>query len=177
MASQTTSSSRSCYACVMALGMILVGMTGCSSTYTVKVDAIRTPEAAPRRTYQIVPADAGRSWSDPTFQEAARLVDRALEMNGLFAASRPEWADMIIELDVGIGQRRLVSVPDNEARDSGAVAIYVPDRQGGTLGESTGTYIPTAALTRVISVWECELRTPDHLAARLDVSLGGYVDE
>lgn len=164
--------------------ILLAGATGCSSVYTVKVDAIRTPEVAPRRTYHLV-ATEGASDTDPLMIEAKRLVDRALEMNGLFAASRPEWADMVIELDLGIGQRRLISVPDTSARDSGAVAIFVPNREGGSITESTGTYLPTAALTRVIAVWEKRLsllacensptpRNPVHSGAelwRVDVAI------
>ncbi len=141
-------------AAVLILGL---GLGGCSHVYTVKVDAIRTPEVAPRRSYHLVSADPARATTDAAFIEAAAMVDRAMESNGLFAASRPEWADMIVELDFGVSQRRFVSVPDTTARDSGAVAIYVPDKAGGSLAESSGAYIPTAALTRIVTVWEKHL--------------------
>ncbi|MBE2214493.1 MAG: hypothetical protein IAE82_11535 [Opitutaceae bacterium] len=162
---------------------LLIG--GCAQVYTVKVDAIRTPELAPRRSYHLVPADPTRGTSDPSFAEARTMVDRALEMHGLMAASRPEWADMIIEIDYGIGQRRLVSAPDPSAHDAGAATVFLPDRTGDTVGSTTGTQVPGTAFTRVIAVWEKHLSlvacensptssAPNHAGAelwRVDVSV------
>jgi len=172
---------------LISLALLCGGLTfaGCSQVYTVKVDAMRTPEVAPRRTYHLVAADPGRNSTDPMFAEAAAMVDRALEARGYFAASHPEWADMIIKLDYGIGQRRLISAPDPSARDAGVSTIFLPDRSGDTVASTPGTQVPGTAFTRVIAVWEkhlslvaCEnspiARHPDQAGAelwRVDVSV------
>lgn len=145
--------------CSSALALLCLGLTlaGCSQVYSVKVEAMRTPEVAPRRTYHLVAADPTRAATDPTFAETAAMVDRALEAHGLFAASRPEWADMVVKLDYGIGQRRLVSAPDPSAQDVGLATIFLPDRAGDTVGSTAGSQIPSTAFTRVIAVWEKHL--------------------
>lgn len=130
---------------------------GCAQVYTVKVDAIRTPEVAPRRSYHLVAADPERAAADPAIAEAMVLAGRALDASGLFAASRPEWADMIVTLDLGISHRRLVAVPDPKADDGGATSVYLPDRGSGTVGESTGSNVSPQQIKRIIAVWEKRL--------------------
>jgi len=130
---------------------------GCGQVYDVRVDAMRTPEVAPRQTFLLVAADPARDAADPTFAQAIQLVERALETHGLVAASRAEWADMVIALDFGIGQRRLVTAPEASGRDAGIASVYLPDRSGDAVDATPGIQVPGTAFTRVVAVWEKHL--------------------
>ena len=131
--------------------------TGCSHVYTVKVDALRTPEIAPRHSYLLVAADPESQAADPLFLQAQQAVAQVLDQHGLIPASRPEWADMVIELDLAVGHKRFVAVPDPAARDAAASAVYLPDRGAASVGEGTGVVAPPSAQKRVLAVWEKRL--------------------
>lgn len=170
---------------VLAVATLSIGLVGCSHVHTVKVDAIRAPEHAPRRTFHVVAADSAAPTDAGTFAAARAMVDRALEMNGLFPASRPEWADVIVELRLEMSPMRLIAEPDTRFADDGATMIFYPDGSGGSLTETSGYYVPAASLKRLVPVWEKRLsllacenlptpRNPQHPGAelwRVDVSV------
>lgn len=157
MKSHQSAFSRRAPKATLGFGLLAMLLGGCTQVYTVKVDSIRTPEVAPRRSYHLVPADPALAAADPCFDETRVMVDRALEAHGLMAASCPEWADMVIELDYGMGQRRLISAVDPSARDAGAATVFLPDHAGDSIETTTGTQVPSTAFTRVIAVWEKHL--------------------
>lgn len=130
---------------------------GCSHVYTVKVDALRTPEVAPRHSYLLVAADPESQPATAVFQQAQQAVALVLDQHGLIPASRPEWADMVIELDLTVGHKRFVAVPDPTARDATATAVYLPNRGAGTVDEGSGVLAPPSAQKRVLAVWEKRL--------------------
>lgn len=132
-------------------------LAGCGQVYAVKVDALRTAERAPRRTYHLVAAESGLALQVPRQAEVMEAVGRALDESGLFAASRAEWADMVVEVDLGIGPRRMIAVPDRQAADAAATAIYLPDRGGATVADSSGVQAPANQVKRVVFVWEKRL--------------------
>lgn len=137
--------------------LLLVVLSGCSHVYPVKVDAMRTDEVAPRRTYHIVAADPGAAASEPTFAEARIMVARVLDDHGFLPASRPEWADMIVELDLQISRKRFISVTDPTARDHAATAVFLPDRGADTAAGTSGIQAPPSTLKRVVAMWEKQL--------------------
>lgn len=147
----------------------LVGLCpGCAHVYTVKVDALRSPDPAPRRTYRIESLIPERPTTDPHYAEVTALIESALGARGLFPASCAEWADMVVEIDYGVGPRRLKAVHDGYSEYGDAVGVFFPNRGGDKIGEANGIYIPTAAMKRVVAVWEKKLS----LAAR-ENTMGG----
>jgi len=139
----------------LALCAVAGWLSGCATTYDVKVTALRSPEAAPCRTYRLVSAVEGRETYDPQYPSVAAVVEQALAAHGLFAASRPEWADIVVKVDFGVGPCRLKKTA--EPGDGGASMIYYPDKSSGPISESTGTIVPASALKRVNVVWEKRL--------------------
>jgi hypothetical protein len=130
-------------------------LAGCAHTYDVKVTALRSPEVAPCRTYRLVSAVEGREAYDPQFPRVAAWVEDALAARGMFAASRPEWADVEVRVDFGVGLWRLKAVPDG---DEGAAAmVFTPASGAGPVSESTGTLVPASALRRVVASQEKHL--------------------
>ena len=142
----STRSSRHAHwiAASLALAALLSG--GCTQVYKVKVDAMRTPEVAPRRSYHLVAADHGLGSVDPVNAQARESVARALDESGLFAASRPEWADMIIVYDISVSPIRFVAQPDPTLRDAAATTVFRPDEGGGAVADCTGAQLPATAL-------------------------------
>jgi hypothetical protein len=84
----------------------------------------------------------------------------------MHAASTPEWADIEIRLDFGVGVPRLKAEAASE--DSRGAMVFIPRRDGSVLTEATGDYVPACALKTVISVQEKRLS----LVAR-ENSMGG----
>ncbi|MFZ9748140.1 MAG: hypothetical protein ACO3G4_16100 [Opitutaceae bacterium] len=88
---------------------------GCATTYELKVDSVAKPKAENAISYEIrnknplVAADSLR------YKEAANLVKTGLSGRGLYEAPGNVKADMVIDLDYGVGppqvRRETVSEP------------------------------------------------------------------
>lgn len=85
----------------------LVALSGCTRTYSVKVDAIHNPQVVGGHSFKIVGKQAGMDETDPAFRQASRLVKTALSGHGMYEAPEPDEAEVVVEIDYGIGPRRL----------------------------------------------------------------------
>jgi hypothetical protein len=88
---------------VISMGVLLF-LSGCATTYTLKVDAITNPETAETnpQSYIIVNKNPDVDESDLRYQETKEWVKTALSGKGLYEAPNVESADMIIELEYGM---------------------------------------------------------------------------
>ncbi len=90
---------------------ILTGVSflfiGCSTNYSFKVDAISNSEIAKLYSYKIVSGNDEISEDDLKFKEVARFVKTALSGKGLYEAPSYKSAEMIIDINYGIGEPKV----------------------------------------------------------------------
>jgi len=91
-----------------------LGFTGCAHTYNVKVDALCNPNVTAGTSYRIVPHDDVKADFDPVYAEALQLVEAALASRGYYSAANPRDAEMVVEVDLGIGSKRKRAIDDPE---------------------------------------------------------------
>ena len=88
---------------------------GCATTHELKVDAIAKPKAENAISYEIRNKNPLVADDSLRYKEAANLVKTGLSGRGLFEAPANVKADMVIDLDYGVGQpqvrRETVSEP------------------------------------------------------------------
>ena len=88
---------------------------GCATSYEVKVDALAKPNAADAISYQILNRNREVREDSLRYKEAASLVRTALSGKGMYEAHDAEKADIVVEMDYGIGppqsKRETVSDP------------------------------------------------------------------
>jgi len=88
--------------CVLSAALL----SGCATTYDLKVDAIDNPEANHGVSYRIAHQNPEGGETDLRAKEAAEWVKTALSGKGLYEAESMESADMIIELEYGMEEPR-----------------------------------------------------------------------
>ena len=77
----------------IALVPIMLALTaGCSSTYSFRVHAISNPESTGHQSFKIVTSDANLSSGDLQFRELSEYVKTALSGRGLYEAPNFESA-------------------------------------------------------------------------------------
>lgn len=84
-------------------------LAGCTSVYDVKVEALARPQARlnEAKSYRIkAPADAGAA-STLRRTEIANHLRTALSAHGLYEAPDPQSADLVVEIECGIGPERM----------------------------------------------------------------------
>lgn len=89
--------------------MASLAFAGCTSVYQVKVEALARPGAvtANATSYRIKePVGAGSSGSLRQ-KEIANHIRTALSAHGWYEAPNPEAADLVVEIDYGIGPERV----------------------------------------------------------------------
>lgn len=119
-----------------AIAFAAVGIVGCAQVYDVRVDAIARPEAMGGRSFRIVAKQPALETSDPHYLQAAQLVRNALEGHGMYEAPRPEDADVVVEIDYGVGPQR------TKIRSEG-----VPPPMTGTMAAQQAILGPPSPLT------------------------------
>ncbi|MBN1404368.1 MAG: hypothetical protein JW942_07900 [Opitutales bacterium] len=95
--------------CLFVLA-VAVFASACTSVSTFKVDAISAPQQIVGRSYRLIPANPETSPKDLRFMEAERYVRTALAAQGYTPVQGEQGADMVITLDVAIGE------PENVTR-------------------------------------------------------------
>lgn len=101
-------------ACALAalVGLLLAG---CTTTHVVKVDSLAKPKAENSISYEIKNRNPLVADDSLRYKEAANLVKTALSGRGLYEAPPNTKADMIVDLDYGVGppqiRRETVSEP------------------------------------------------------------------
>jgi hypothetical protein len=97
------------------LAASFVGLSSCTvqqsapefPTYNIRVDTIAAPEAAPARTFFVLPGVEGVSERDLQFREFGAQVERALRYRGYRKMPKAEDSALIILLSYGIGAPRV----------------------------------------------------------------------
>ncbi len=113
------------------LGILSIALlSGCTTGYKFKVDAINNPDADHGVSYRIANMDPEGSKTDLRTQEAEKWVKTALSGKGLYEAESMEAADMIIELEYGMEEPRTkmstISTPIYREVGGGMRYIQVP---------------------------------------------------
>jgi hypothetical protein len=90
--------------------LVLVSLlgAGCANSYKMKVDAISRPKsAAPTAedpvSYQIHSRNPENTEDSLRYKEAAKFVKTALSGKGMYESPDPEKADMVVDIDYGMG--------------------------------------------------------------------------
>ncbi len=95
---------------------LLAGLlAGCTTTHVVKVDSLAKPKAEESISYEIKNRNPLVADDSLRYLEAANLVKTALSGRGMYEAPANTKADMIVDLDYGVGppqiRRETVSEP------------------------------------------------------------------
>lgn len=85
----------------------ILAVSGCATSHRVNVDALSREDAAERISYRIRTNNPAIDEDTLRHQEAANFVKTALSGRGLYEAPSEETADMIIEIDYGIGPPKM----------------------------------------------------------------------
>ena len=88
-------------AVILALFCLLVA--GCATTHELKVDSIAKPKAENAISYEIRNKNPLVADDSLRYKEAANLVKTGLSGRGLYEAPANVKADMVIDLDYGVG--------------------------------------------------------------------------
>jgi len=127
-------------------GASALWLAGCTSGYQVKVDALSKPEAEKAVAYRLQTSGSGIDPKSLRNQEAERFVRTALSGRGLYDAPRPELADIVVNLDYGVSEPKLVREMRTEpiyrtlpGRVFTAVVQVGPDKNGNPIF-ATQTY-------------------------------------
>jgi hypothetical protein len=88
-----------------ALPLALAGMMlgGCGTTHVVKIDSLAKPKAEDSISYEIKNKNPLVADDSLRYQEAASLVKTALSGRGLYEAPANTKADLVVDLDYGVG--------------------------------------------------------------------------
>lgn len=98
-----------------ALAVALVLLSGCATTHTLKVDSLAKPAAEKSISYEIKNKNPLVADDSLRYKEAESLVKTALSGRGMYEAPSNTKADMVVDLDYGVGppqvRRETVSEP------------------------------------------------------------------
>src|SRR5207248_7187511 len=78
-------------------------LSGCTSSYEVKVDSLAKPKAEEAISYQIHNKNPLLADDSLRYKEAANYVKTALSGKGLYEAPENTKPDLVVDLDYGIG--------------------------------------------------------------------------
>ena len=88
-----------------ALSLMLAGLFfgGCTTTHEVKVDSLAKPKAEESISYEIKNRNPLVADDSLRYKEAANMVRTALSGKGMYEAPPNTKADMVVDLDYGVG--------------------------------------------------------------------------
>ncbi|MBI3903345.1 MAG: BON domain-containing protein [Nitrosomonadales bacterium] len=140
---------------LILLAALLGGCAGINArpTITVNVDAIASGQASYKKTYWLMPGNAGISIDDLQFQEYAGYIRRGLISSSFRESQKLEDADIVIFVSYGIGDPQLhtstYSLPVwGQTGYSGSMTTGTVNSYGGNLSyNSYTTYTPTYGIT------------------------------
>lgn len=128
-------------------------LSGCATSFNIKVDSLATPEAVSKTRYLVTPASQEVNANDLQFLEFASYVERALTNRGFARVDSFDNADIVIFMAYGIGDPQLnpysVSIPQwGQTGVSGSTTTGTMNTFGNTATYSgTTTYTPTYGVT------------------------------
>ncbi|MEO7345446.1 MAG: hypothetical protein ABIZ49_00330 [Opitutaceae bacterium] len=91
---------------------------GCASTYNIKVDALSKPTSDPVVSYEIHNKNPLIADDSLRYKEAAAYVKTALSGKGLYEAPSNTKADIVVDIDYGIG-------PPQTRRETLSEPVYI----------------------------------------------------
>ena len=135
---------------LVALFATLV-ITGCSSTYSFKVDAINNsdPNVKELKSYKIVSSNVQINEEDLEFQEVSQYIKTALSGRGYYEASEIDNADMVIDVSYGVSEPQTdfkTKTSPIYGRSSGGfktISTPVIDRNGNVRYVNSTVYTPS----------------------------------
>lgn len=100
---------------VAAFAAAILMFSGCATTHEVKIDSLAKPNAEPAISYEIKNKNPLVADDSLRYKEAAGFVKTALSGKGMYEAPPNTKADMVVDLDYGVGppqmRREQVSEP------------------------------------------------------------------
>jgi len=91
-----------------AVSLSTLWLVGCSGGYKVKVDALAKPDAENAIAYRIQSNNSKLNPNSLRHKEAEKFVRTALSGRGLYEAPKAELADIVVNIDYGISEPKLV---------------------------------------------------------------------
>lgn len=88
---------------VLPFAAALSLLAGCATTHQVKVDSLAKPDAEASISYEIKNKNPLVADDSLRYKEAANLVKTALSGRGLYEAPPNTTADLVVDLDYGVG--------------------------------------------------------------------------
>jgi hypothetical protein len=88
--------------------------SGCASTYDMKVDSLSSPQLDHAASYRIVNRNPLVEADSLRYKEVEKAVKTALSGKGMYEASDPEKAEVVVYLDYGIKPPRIVEEVHSE---------------------------------------------------------------
>jgi hypothetical protein len=88
---------------VLSLAAASLLLAGCATTHQVKVDSLAKPDAENSISYELKNRNPLVADDSLRYKEAANLVKTALSGRGLYEAPANTKADLIVDLDYGVG--------------------------------------------------------------------------
>ncbi len=92
--------------------------SGCANSYEVKIDSLAKPKAEDAVSYEIHNANPLVADDSLRYKEAAGFVKTALSGKGMYEAPDGQKADVVVDLDYGIG-------PPQMRRDTVSEPVYI----------------------------------------------------
>lgn len=140
--------------------LVLPVWSGCTSAYTLQVDAISQPvppvaNAAAARSYRIVPANPSLDTGSLHYKEVAGYVRTALSGKGLYESPDPATADVVVEIDFGMNQPRVKfqQIAEPLIEDSGGRMVsHTVNSTDPYTGLNSGPYTVTTYEPPVVTV-------------------------
>ena len=100
---------------VLTFAAVSLLLAGCATTHQVKIDSLAKPDAANSISYEIKNRNPLVADDSLRYKEAANLVKTALSGRGMYEAPPNTKADLIVDMDYGVGppqmRRETVSEP------------------------------------------------------------------
>jgi len=130
-------------------GLLVAGVlffAGCASTTEVKIDALSKPKAEDAISYSIHNRNPLVEDDSLRYKEAVNMVKTALSGRGLYEAPEEQKADIIVDLDYGVG-------PPQMKRETYSEPVYLA-RPGAMHMEhvQVGTDTNGKPITRTVTV-------------------------
>lgn len=137
---------------MLILGIILVPILSGCQQYVVKVDSLRSSDAANKIKYVLFPGNKDTPDTELQYIEFSQFIHRGLQHNG-FISSNPQEADIVIYVFYGIGapQQNLYSYSQPQWGQTGISSSYTTGmvQSYGNTATYSGqtTYIPEYGIT------------------------------
>lgn len=175
---------------VLLFGLLVLGISGCATKYSVRIDALNSGAVDGARghyTYALVSDTPGVEASELFFKEVSRFLSPVLSNQGYRAATNPETAEILISVDAHLSEPMVETESYSEpiyVETRGymrSVRIPIVNQAGEIVGFSYASHWVPSHTTqagwverdRQITVYDKILR----LSARQVLGVGNYSDE